>query len=33
MNERAVRGQAWNQINAATTQVRQEMTKKYQVEF
>jgi hypothetical protein len=33
MNERSTRGEAWNQINAATTQVRQEMTKKYQVEF
>jgi hypothetical protein len=33
MNERAVRGQAWNQINAATTQVRKAMTEKYQVEF
>jgi hypothetical protein len=33
MNERAVRGQAWNSINAATTQIRKAMTQKYQVEF
>jgi hypothetical protein len=33
MNERAVRGEAWNSINAATTQIRKAMTQKYQVEF
>jgi hypothetical protein len=33
MNERGTRQDAWNQINAATTQVRRAMTEKYQVEF
>jgi len=32
-NERANRAQAWNAINGAITQVRRQMTEKYQVEF
>jgi len=32
-NERAQRGQIWNAINGAITQVRRQMTEKYQVEF